>query len=57
MCSILELHWWPIHGQFDLRLLLREGGQNLLEMPEPELYERACEHGWAYACQSVASAR
>ena len=42
---------------FDLRLLLREGGQNLLEMPEPELYQRACEHGWNYACQSVASVR
>ena len=42
---------------FDLRLLLREGGQNLLEMPEPELYQRACEHGWNYACQTVASVR
>jgi len=40
---------------FDLRLLLREGGQNLLEMSEPELFARACEHGWEYACQSVAS--
>lgn len=37
---------------FDLRLLLREGGQNLLEMPETDLYQRACEHGWAYACQT-----
>ena len=34
----------------DLRLLLREGGRNLLEMPEPELYARACDHGWAFAC-------
>ena len=33
----------------DLRLLLREGGQNLLEMPEPELYARACDHGWTFA--------
>lgn len=40
---------------FDLRLLLREGGQNLLEMPETELYQRACEHGWGYSCQSMAS--
>ena len=30
----------------DLRLLLREGGPNLLDMPEPELYARACRHGW-----------
>jgi hypothetical protein len=35
---------------FDLRLLLREGGPNLLEMPEPELKQRACKHGWSYAC-------
>ena len=40
----------------DLRLLLREAGRNLMEMPEPELYERACEHRWAFACERVASA-
>jgi TPR repeat protein len=34
----------------DLRLLLREGGRNLIEMPEPELYARACEHAWTFAC-------
>jgi Na+-translocating ferredoxin:NAD+ oxidoreductase RnfD subunit len=34
----------------DLRLLLREGGPNLLEMPEPELLDRACRHGWSFAC-------
>ena len=34
----------------DLRLLLREAGRNLLEMPEPELYARACDHGWRFAC-------
>lgn len=39
----------------DLRLLLREGGMNLLEMPEPELYERACRHGWAFACHRSAT--
>ncbi|HAK53851.1 MAG: SEL1-like repeat protein [Vicinamibacterales bacterium] len=37
----------------DLRLLLRERKQNLMEMPEPELYARACEHGWAFACDLV----
>ena len=37
----------------DLRLLLREGGLNLLEMPEPELYRRACRHGWSFACERV----
>ena len=34
----------------DLRLLLREGGRNLLELPPPELYARACDHGWSFAC-------
>lgn len=34
----------------DLRLLLREGGPNLIDMPEPDLYARACEHGWDFAC-------
>lgn len=37
----------------DLRLLLREGGQNLMEMPERELYARACDHRWSFACQSA----
>ena len=34
----------------DLRLLLREAGRNLLEMSEPELHARACDHGWTFAC-------
>ena len=37
----------------DLRLLLREGGPNLIEMPEPELYARACRHGWSFACEKA----
>lgn len=40
---------------FDLRLLLREGGLNLMDMSEPDLYSRACEHGWTYACPNVTS--
>ena len=40
----------PIRAPLDLRLLLREGGPNLLDMPEPELYARACRHGWSFAC-------
>lgn len=40
----------------DLRLLLREGGPNLLDMPEPELYQRACRHGWGFACQRSTAA-
>ncbi len=35
----------------DLRLLLREAGPNLLDMPEPTLYARACDHGWSFACR------
>jgi hypothetical protein len=37
--------------ELDLRLLLREAGPNLLEMPEPDLLTRACRHGWAFACE------
>jgi len=37
----------------DLRLLLREGGANLVEMPEPDLYARACDHGWTFACEEA----
>jgi hypothetical protein len=40
----------------DLRLLLREGGLNLMQMPEAELYARACDHGWAFACDRMAAA-
>lgn len=39
----------------DLRLLVREGGMNLLEMPEPDLYQRACRHGWSFACERAAN--
>ena len=34
----------------DLRLLLRERKQNLIEMNEKDLYARACGHDWAFAC-------
>jgi TPR repeat protein len=37
----------------DLRLLLREGGTNLMEMKERELYIRACDHGWNFACPTA----
>ena len=36
----------------DLRLLLREGGLNLMELPEAELSARACDHGWSFACSA-----
>ena len=29
---------------------LTRGGQNLMQMPEQELYARACDHGWTFAC-------
>jgi len=41
----------------DLRLLVRQGGVNLLDMPEPEVYSRACRHGWTFACDRRAAAR
>ena len=40
----------------DLRLLLREGGRNLMDMPEAELYRRACDHSWSFACGRTAGA-
>jgi len=55
------LHRSPIQHApphvLDLRLLLREGGRNLMEMPEPDLYVRACAHGWTFACRRLASTR
>ena len=50
----------PVHTNprtLDLRLLLREGGPNLLEMTEPELYARACRHGWSFACEKASASR
>jgi len=41
----------------DLRLLVREGGPNLLDMPEQELYARACRHGWSFACEIRSASR
>jgi hypothetical protein len=41
----------------DLRLLVREGGPNLLDVPEPELYRRACRHGWSFACEKQSASR
>ena len=40
----------PPPGDLDLRLLLREGGLNLMQMPLADLYRRACNHGWQFAC-------
>lgn len=36
--------------ELDLRLMLREGGLNLMQMPLPELHARACAHNWSFAC-------
>jgi hypothetical protein len=41
--------------ELDLRLLLREGGRNLLEATPAELSRRACEHGWQFACKRLAT--
>jgi hypothetical protein len=41
----------------DLRLLVREGGPNLLDMPEPDLFARACRHGWSFACDQRTASR
>ena len=36
--------------ELDLRLLLREGGLNLMNESVDDLYARACNHDWAFAC-------
>jgi hypothetical protein len=41
----------------DLRLLLRERGKNLLDTHEAELFARACEHGWMFACDKKVGSR
>jgi len=38
----------------DLRLMLRERGRNLMDQSEPEIYRRACGHGWGFACERTA---
>lgn len=38
--------------ELDLRLMLRQGGLNLMSMSQRELYQRACEHGWDFACNA-----
>jgi hypothetical protein len=43
--------------ELDLRLLLREGGRNLMTMSGSDLYARACGHGWDFACERSAGAR
>lgn len=40
--------------ELDLRLLLREGGQNLMQMSRADLNARACDHGWSFACNRAA---
>lgn len=39
--------------ELDLRLLLREGGLNLMGSPRDELYTRACDHEWSFACEEI----
>ena len=41
--------------ELDLKLLLREGGRNLMDEPLENLYERACSHNWDFACESARS--
>lgn len=38
----------------DLRLLVREGRATLIDTAEPELYRRACDHEWRFACETLA---
>ena len=50
--NLLRPHDWLSSDPrpIDYRLLLREAGPNLVDMPEPALLTRACAHGWRSAC-------
>lgn len=39
--------------ELDLRLMTRQGGLNLMDLPSESLYRRACEHGWEFACRNL----
>ena len=39
--------------ELDLRLLLREGGRNLMNEPLENLLAKACSHSWDFACEST----
>ena len=41
--------------ELDLRLLLREGGLNLMNESVDDLYARACNHDWAFACVAASN--
>jgi len=41
--------------ELDLRLLLREGGLNLMNESLDNLYARACNHDWAFACTTASN--
>ena len=43
--------------ELDLRLMLRQGGQNLMQMPVSDLYAKACEHDWTFACAAAENER
>ena len=36
--------------ELDLRLMLRQGGKNLMAYSVQDLYARACNHEWEFAC-------
>jgi hypothetical protein len=38
--------------ELDLRLMLRQGGINLMDLSVEDLYDRACDHQWQFACQA-----
>ena len=39
--------------ELDLRLLLREGGLNLMDAPLNDLIAKACDHDWSFACKEI----
>jgi|TARA_B110000483_G_scaffold171717_1_gene203197 hypothetical protein len=39
--------------ELDLRLMLRQGGKNLIDLPASDLYTKACDHNWSFACDEL----
>lgn len=46
--NIATVHAPP--KDLDLRLMLRQAGKNLMELPRAELLKRACDHNWSIRC-------
>ena len=56
-CSIRSRRAVPIHARSISGCCCARADPNLVDMPEPELYARACRHGWTFACDRRSASR